>query len=318
MPLLAVPAMRFAAFWILAGTAPVFVARSQQPQAAPGPPPQPEAVLADPLPGGQLAFLSTYAGRPARDLLKDKAYERLMKTVTPKTTYHYGRDMSLSFAADDVMDGSKLPVMLRDSRYLMVSGEQGPYLHGRGFVWFDLQQGIALGGFYFTPTNGEPAPTLTIYSKQLAGNALAMSELPAAFAEDLYQWEQNAKVPPVTPRYFIPESGKKYVLLHDEDYCWHPENTPAPDPMLCEKANAAAADADMNAAYFMQETHNQANATAWMLGPDQAAWLELRDTTCAGPSGLGCRIRMTRERTLKLIGSPGFPRPRPMPQRPSR
>jgi uncharacterized protein YecT (DUF1311 family) len=269
-------------------------------------------MLENPIPNDQLAFLSGYAGRPTKELLKDKAFGRMMKAVIPKTTYHYGRDMSVNEAMDNALDGSKLPVMLRDGRYLTVSGEQGPYLHGRGFVWFDLQEGIAMGGFYFTPTNGEPTPTLTIYSKQLAGDALAMSELPAAFVQDLYQWEATAKVPPVTPRYFIPQSGKKYVLVHDEDFCWHPENTPAPDPRVCESMNAQAADADMNAAYFMKQTHNAANATAWMLGPDQVAWIELRDRSCAGPAGLGCRIRMTRERTRVLIGGPPAPRSRPL------
>jgi uncharacterized protein YecT (DUF1311 family) len=202
-----------------------------------------------------------------------------------------------------------------------LSGDRGPYLQGRGFLWFDLQDGIALGGFYFTPTNGEPTPTLTIYSKQLTGNDLAMSALPAAFVQDLYQWEATEKVPPVTPvtpRYFIPQLGKKYVLVHDEDYCWHPENTPAPDPKVCETMNAQAADADMNAAYFMKQTGNAANATAWMLGPDQVEWLEVRERSCVGPHGLGCRIRMTRERTRVLMGGPPPRVTRPLPQRASR
>ena len=42
-------------------------------------------------------------------------------------------------------------------------------------------------------------------------------------------------------------------------------------PDRCEDLNAEAADADVNAAYFMAETHNAANATAWMLGQDQLA-----------------------------------------------
>jgi uncharacterized protein YecT (DUF1311 family) len=67
--------------------------------------------------------------------------------------------------------------------------------------------------------------------------------------------------------------------------------------------NADGADADMNAAYFMQETHNAANATAWMLEPDQIAWLGVRDRTCG--IGLVCRIQFTRERTRRLIGPPG-------------
>jgi hypothetical protein len=288
------------------------IAKAQQDAGTAVPPPQPAAVLVDPLATAQVAFLGSYAGRPTKELLRDRSFRNLMKAVLPKTTYHYGSDMSLASAVDEALDGSKLPVMLRDGRYLTVSGEQGPYLHGRGFLWFDLQEGIALGGFYFTPTNGEPSPTLTIVSKELSGQALAMSQLPAAFVQDLYQWEAVSKVPPVTPRYFIPQSGKKYVLVHDEDYCWHPENTPALDRKSCDAMNADAAEADMNAAYFMKRTSNAANATAWMLGPDQVNWLQMRGRICMGPAGFGCRIRMTRQRTWVLIGGPPMPREHPL------
>jgi uncharacterized protein YecT (DUF1311 family) len=101
-------------------------------------------------------------------------------------------------------------------------------------------------------------------------------------------------------RYFIPDNGRKYVLIHDEDYCDHPENAPAPPQDECEQMNADAADIDVNAAYFMQETHNQANATAWMLGEDQVAWIGLRTQTCG--TVMACRIRVTRQRTRVLIG----------------
>jgi len=219
--------------------------------------------------------------------------------------------MPLTEALDDVLSGSPLPVNVRDGRYVTVMGMQGPYLRGRGFLWFDLQEGIALGGFYFTPTNGEPTPTLTVFSRQLKQTSLALSELPRAFADDLSQWSAVSSIPAISPRYFIPENGKKYVLEHDGDYCWHPAGTPAPPAGDCMQANLDAANADMDAAYFMKETHNAANATAWMLDPEQTAWLAVRASTCVGPYALGCRIRMTRERTRVILG-PRMPRPRPM------
>jgi len=322
MPLLARPLSlrRIALAWMVAAQLMLtftLLAPTAQAQQEPSAPAQPAGpLLQNPLPSNQVAFMNAYAGRAARDLEKDKAFGHLVKEVIPKTTYHYGRDMPLMEAMDDALDGSKLPVLLRDGRYLTVNGERGPYLSGRGFLWFDLQDGVALGAFYFTPTNGEPSPTLTVFSKQLTAGALAMSDLPQAFVQDLYQWEAIAKVPPVSPRYFIPANGKKYVLVHDEDYCWHPENSPAPDQAACDKMNAQAADVDLSAAYFMKETGNAADATAWMLGPDQVAWLALRDRSC-GLNGFACRIRMTRERTWMLIG--GTPRPvRPRPQEASR
>lgn len=286
------------------------VLHAQEPAAAAQTPPQP-TLIQNPIPAGQLAFLSGYAGRTTKELMKDKQFRALKKEIIPRTEYHYGRDMALSDALDDVLDGSPLPVTVRDGRYVTAMGMQGPYLRGRGFLWFDLQEGIALGGFYFTPTNGEPTPTLTLFSRQLKLTALALSDLPRGFVDDLSQWTAVARIPSITPRYFIPDNGRKYVLEHDEDYCWHPAGTPAPPEGECMQANLDAANADMDAAYFMKETHNAANATAWMLDPEQVAWIAMRASTCVGLNALGCRVRLTRERTRVILG-PVTPRPRPL------
>lgn len=275
--------------------------------------PQPP-VFQNPIPPAQLAFLGSYAGQPVKLLRKNKQFRAVMKLAVPRTEYHYGWDMPLSGAVDEILDGSTLPVTVVDGRYVFVPGHNGPYLHGRGFMWFDIEQGEALGVFYFQPTNGEPTPTLTVFSRQLTGRSLGISQLPATFGEALNQWAVVTHAPVVSPTYFIPENGKKYVLLHDGDYC----NGQAPSgsatgPSVCEQLNANAADYDMNAAYFMKETHNAANATAWMLGTGQIAWISLRERTCG--VGLPCRIAMTRERTRVLIGRPApVPRPDPRPR----
>jgi uncharacterized protein YecT (DUF1311 family) len=275
----------------------------QQADAAAPEPPPPPAAFQNPIPGVQLAFLTGFDGHPVKDLMKDKRFKELMKDEIPRTEYHYGRDMGLNDALEYAMDGSPLPVEVRDGRFLMAAGQQGPYLSGRGFIWIDLQAGIFLGGFYFRPTNGEPSPTLTVFSRQLQQTDLSMSQLPEDFAQDMAQWALVSRVRSVGPRYFIPANGKKYALLHDEDYCVAGPSMPAPSLGQCQELNAEAADADMNAAYFMKETNNAANATAWMLGPDQVAWIGLRDQRCG--NGLGCRIRFTRARTRVLTGHGG-------------
>ncbi|HEY2469861.1 MAG TPA: lysozyme inhibitor LprI family protein [Terracidiphilus sp.] len=277
------------------------------------PPAAPQYVqFQNPIPSGQLAFLTGYAGRTTRELMKDKQFKALLKLTIPRTEYHYGRDMSLSDALDVVLSGSPLAVNIRDGRFVIVTGKQGPYLHGRGFLWFDLQEGVALGGFYFSPTNGEPSPTFTIFSRQLTQTSLALGQFPQPFVDDVSQWSMVSSVPEISPRYFIPENGKKYVLEHDEDYCWHPEGTPAPAQDQCLQANLAAANADVDAGYFMQQTRHAANATAWMLDPQQSAWLTMRESTCLGPGALGCRLRVTRQRVRVILGPAPPPRPRPM------
>jgi uncharacterized protein YecT (DUF1311 family) len=202
-----------------------------------------------------------------------------------------------------MLDGAPLPIDVREGRYVMIGSHGGLNIRGRGFVWFDIKEGIGLGGVFFAPINGEPSPTLAVFSRQLNQNTLAMSQLPDAFAQDVAQWAAVSAVPRITTRYFIPDDGKKYVLVHDEDYCWSGPNTPAPDQEACEQKNAEAAEIDMNAAYFMEESHNAANATAWRLGQDQVAWIGIRNQSCGiGAAGLPCRIQITRRRTRLLLG----------------
>jgi uncharacterized protein YecT (DUF1311 family) len=270
--------------------------------AQPEPPPPPPVTFQNAIPSDQLAFLSAYAGKPAKELLKDKQFRNILKQVTPNTEYHYGRDMRLSETRDTILDGSPNPVVVRDERYVMVPGNRGPYLHGRAFMWFDMKEGIGLGGVYFRPVNGEPTPTLAIYSRQLRDTNLSMTQMPPDFASDVIQWATQEGIPPVTTRYFIPDNGKKYVLLHDEDYCGHPDDQPPPPEDLCQKLNAEAADADLNGADFMAQTDNAANATAWMLSPAQAAWIDVRNQGCGvGPGLYACRVRLTRQRVRQIV-----------------
>ncbi len=285
-------------------------AAAQQPATPPSASPDSAAdpvpaasVFHNPIAPGQLAFLNDYAGHPAKDALKDKRLDKLLKLVIPHSEYHYGKDMPLSEASDTVLSGSKIPIQIRENRYVLISGKQGPYLHGMGFLWFDLQTGVALGGVYFHPVNGEPTPTLAIFSRQLQDHSLGMSQMPLAFAEDLSHWVATSGARWVSPRYFIPENGKKYVLLHDEDFCDHPANAPAPPAGECQRLNAEAAEADMDAAYFMALNSNAANSVAWGLaGAQLASWIEFRDQSCnTGADRLGCRVRMTREHTRMIL-----------------
>jgi uncharacterized protein YecT (DUF1311 family) len=281
-------------------------ATAPQPQDPQSPVPQgpasnyDKAIFQKTIPGGELAFLKQFEGAPSNELVRDKQFRKLMRSVLPDCVFHYGQDMPLSDAMDMVLKGSPYPVRIRDDRYLLVWGRSGPYLGGRGFIWIDLQDGIALGGFYFHPTNGEPTPTVNIFSKQVKEEALKMSQLPPAFVEDVNQWSVESRIPPVTTRYFITGSNKKILLEHDEDYCAPATGVAPPD---CQQRNADAADIDLNAAYYLEQTNYVTNATAWMItGADQVAWLQLRDNTCrVGPDPLRCRIRLTRERTHVIL-----------------
>jgi hypothetical protein len=116
---------------------------------------------------------------PANHFVRDKQYRKLMHSVLPDCTFHYGWDMLPSDAFERVLSESPLPAEIRDGRYVIVSGRNGPYLMGRGFLWIDLQEGIALAAFYFHPTNGEPTPTATVFFP--AGKGRIAKDEPASF-----------------------------------------------------------------------------------------------------------------------------------------
>ena len=268
-------------------------------------------VIQKPLASDQITFINDFAGRSSRDAVKDGKYRKLIHAVVPDALYHYHRDIPLSEALETVLTNAPLPVEIREGRYAMVSSESERGAGGLGFLWTDMHDGIALGGFSFHPTNGEPTPTLTIFSKQIKDESLELNQLPAAFAEDMYRWSAATGVPPVITRYFINSAGIKIVLEHDEDYCVDTDRSLAPPSDVCGQMNEDAANVDMEAAYFMERTGYASNATArTAVESDQGVWIRLRDETCReGPERLKCRIRMTHERTRVLIGRRHAPGP---------
>jgi hypothetical protein len=260
------------------------------------------AIFQKPIPNDQLTFLNQFVGQPSSELFRDKQFRKLMKSFVPDCMYHYGSDMPLEDALERVMSASREPVLLRDGRYVLLSGLRGPYLSGRGFLWIDIQTGIGMGAFFFHPTNGEPTPAVTVFARQMREKALTMSELPPAFADDMIQWATEASVPPVTTRYFIGGLNKRILLEHDEDYCAAGPGSTAPPPDVCREMAADAADVDATAAYYLDQIHYATNGTAWTIGQDQLAWIQTRNTTCGiGPDPLGCRIRVSRERVRVFI-----------------
>ena len=280
--------------------------------AEPPPPPSPPppshydpALFQKPIPEAQLAFLTQFDGAPAADLFRDKDFRKLMKQFVPDCTFHYGSDKPLSAALDEVFQNSRIPVHIRDGRYLLLAGLNGQYLAGRGFLWIDLKAGIGLGGFSFHPTNGEPTPTLAIFSRQVKDEPLALSDLPPEFARDLAEWDENARVSPVVTRYFITGANRRILLEHDEDFCSMADGSVVARGADCEQMNADAADDDLTAAYYLQQVNYRTNATAWMIGPEQTAFIVFRDRSCGGiVDPLGCRIRLTRERVHVIAGKP--------------
>ena len=275
-----------------------FPALAQNPEAIPLPS---EAVFEDRIPADRMAFLKQFEGVQTGDLVRDKQMKRLLKDEIPGWMFHYGHDLPLPEAVGLALDNSAFAVEIHDGRYLSAVGRSGadPRLWGRAMIWCDLQEGIFLGAFSFRPTNGEPSPTVTVFSRQLKVDTLSMSQLPAAFAEDMARWLRDSGVRPLTTRYFIGDLPQRILLAHDEDYCT-PTAIAAPSASVCQQMNAEAADVDLNAAYYLEQVNYATNATAARFtGDDQTAFIALRERTCGVV--VACRIRLTRERVRVVV-----------------
>ena len=222
-----------------------------------------QAIFQKSIARNQLEFLNDYAGRPAYEVVRERRLHELVNMLVPYTPFHFGLDMPLPNAIEAILSGSPTPVEIREGRYMMVSTQSGRG-SARGFIWLDMQEGIALGGIFFHPTNGEPTPTLTLFSKQVKQDSVDMGQLPVAFAQDLSQWAATAGIPPITTRYFINASSEKIVLAHDEDFCRRAEGMPVLPEDVCKQMNASAAEVDITAAHFLDQTHYASNATMRM------------------------------------------------------
>ena len=95
------------------------------------------------IPSAELAFLKQYDGATTHDLARDKQFKHLLKQGVPGWEFHYSRDMSLPDALALALDDSRLPVAIRDGRYLTAAGQAtgfAPHPEGRGFLWIDISR----------------------------------------------------------------------------------------------------------------------------------------------------------------------------------
>ena len=224
-----------------------------------------QALFLKPIPASQLAFLNEDAGLTANDVIRQHQLRELLDQVVPYVPFHLGQDMPLPQVVSAMFSASPQPVEIRAGRYLMLTGIRGHGGRGRAFLWIDMTQGIALGGIFFYPSNGEPSPTLTLFSRQIDRPALGMRQLPPAFLQDLSQWSVAQGLPLLTTRYFVNASGQKTVLSHDEDLCSAIGSIPSLPHNACSQTNAEAARLDAAASAFLSRTNYASNATMRMV-----------------------------------------------------
>jgi uncharacterized protein YecT (DUF1311 family) len=234
-----------------------------QPPPIPLPPPPPfdTGLFQNRIPAPALGFLTQFNGAPSGDLYRDRQFKHIVGSNIPNCMFHYGRDMPLSDALDNVLPHSQVPVQIRDNRYVLVSGEtkdrsiaisQLPPAFQNDLIQWSTQSGVA--------------PVTTRYF--LTGNDKRI----------LLEHNEDYCAPGPDPN-AVP---------------------PAPDVCTEMNADAAEVDMNA-AYYLEQVNYATNATAWMIQGDDQAAWIAIRDRTCVGPNPLPCRIRMTRERTRVIV-----------------
>jgi uncharacterized protein YecT (DUF1311 family) len=193
---------------------------------------------------------------------------------------------------------------MRANRFAMLSACDAPACTGaRAFVWVDTDRGVEFGGIEFAPSNGEPTPTLTLFSKQVVDPVTKRIQLPADFVEDLGTWTRASRRRTTPARYFINGQGLKTVVVHDENNCTGADRSSLA-ATLCSSMNLDAADQDLAAAYYLLY-NSFANGTTMRsaVKADEDKWVLDRKTACGlandGPA-LACRLKAASERVASL------------------
>ena len=237
----------------------------------------------------QTEFPKQYDGAPSGDLYRDKHFRKLMKSFVPDCLFHCGRDMPLGDALDVVLKDSRVPVRVRDGRYVTVPGLGGPLpararvfvdgsadwdWAGRVLVSSDEWGADAQPGGVFAAGEGRPDELWRV----AAGVRAGYGEMDCGFASAVS-----------ADGLLITGENRRILLEHDADYCSPAYGRVGPGGSGCEQIKADAADLDVTAAYYLEQVHYATNGTAWMIGPDQQAWLggEGKDVwRGCGPAGV--------------------------------
>jgi uncharacterized protein YecT (DUF1311 family) len=169
-----------------------------------------------------------------------------------------------------------------------------------------MRHHLEIGAIEFAPTNGEPTPTLTLFSRQVLDIVTRRVQLPTDFIEDLAAWSRASRRRTTPARYFVNADGLKTVVMHDEDNC-HGADQSSLEATLCASMNLDEADQDLAAAYYLLfNTFEDGTPMRAALKTDQDKWVADRRTTCGtgsdGPA-LACRIKAARARETTLTNA---------------
>lgn len=274
------------------------------PQSAVVPSPCPVTLHCAGLPPDRFEWLAKLKpGDSSRDAVLSEKFQDLVASVTPAAIYHFHIDMPLATAFSVVIRGPAEPIAMRDGRYIMMSACQVPACSSaRALLWIDTSARLAIGALEFTPSNGEPTPTQTLFSNQILDVITEPSQLPDAFIADLREWSKASKLRAPMARYFINGRGFKTAVPHDDDNCAGGNRSALP-LSLCAGMNVAAADQDVQAAFYLLVNGYTNGPVRTELQADQDKWRRDRQTACGMGvtlDALACQLKYTRDRVHAL------------------
>ncbi len=144
-------------------------------------------------------WLKTYNGKATNELLYDKRFVGLLKSIAPDVKDMVEKGSSLVDSAYDRLGGPAEAVEVKNNRFVLARAEMAHFERAKAFVFYDLKEKRGI----LAIVDGEEWPTLFTVGKQYS----EQTQFPTEFTKALKDWLQSEKVI-VTARVFVGAKGK--------------------------------------------------------------------------------------------------------------
>ncbi|MDX1990342.1 MAG: tetratricopeptide repeat protein [Candidatus Obscuribacter sp.] len=146
-----------------------------------------------------VAWMTSYNGRSSNELLYDKRFVGLLKSIAPDVKDVVEKGSSIVDSAYDRLGGPPEAVEILKNRFLLAKADMAHFARAKAFLFYDLMEKRGI----LAIVDGEEWPTVFTASKQYPDQ----SQFPPEFNKALTDWLQHEKVI-ATAKVFVGPKGK--------------------------------------------------------------------------------------------------------------
>ena len=144
-------------------------------------------------------WVTNYNGRSTNELLYDKRFVGLLKSIAPDVKDVVEKGSSIVDSAYDRLGGPPETVEILNNRFLLAKADMAHFARAKAFLFYDLKEKRGI----LAIVDGEEWPTVFTATKQYTDK----SQFPPDFDKALTDWLQHEKVI-ATAKVFVGPKGK--------------------------------------------------------------------------------------------------------------